>query len=148
MVNKILTVLILFCAGCVSANIPNYLKEEHPYKKKIYADYQKTVAATQEALKELGWTIAETTQPGVYEQEPSANSQYQATLLFTNIRQTALFLGTRYAKMNIYLRELADGTELEIRYLTVTSTPLRSFESYRNDSAVQKFFERIDQQLN
>ena len=43
-----------------------YLKDEFPYKKKFYAGYDETLAATTDALKDLGWQIAETAHPSVF----------------------------------------------------------------------------------
>ena len=145
MKKAIALLFLLFCAGCVSATIPHYLQDKSPYKKKFYSDYDNTFKAVQAALKDFGWKISSLSDPLVYEQNPATDEVLpKQVLLFTDVRPTAFFLGTRYAKMNIFVRSLSDGTEVEIRYLTVTSTPFKALENYKNDDAVQKIFDHIE----
>ena len=141
--------LFLLVIGCSSTNIPNYVKDKHPYKKVFYADFDKAVNATKETVEELGWIVTKSTDPGVYEQSRSTESEdARQVLLFTEVRQTALFLGSRFAKMNIFLRSISKNeTEIEIRYLTVTSVTFKDVYSYRKDSFVNKVFKLIDEKL-
>ncbi len=139
---------MLFFVGCVSATIPHYLQDKSPYKKKFYASYDDTLKAVQTTLPDLGWKITSLSDPVVYEQNSAGNEAVpKQILMFTDVRQTAFFLGTRYAKMNIYVRSLSDGTEVEIRYITVTSTPFKTLKNYKNDNAVQRIFDRIEKAL-
>jgi len=143
----ILCMAFLF-QGCVSASIPHYLKDDFPYKKEFLAGYSDTLRATEQALKELGWKIGQTSKPAVYEQDSvSQQDADQEVLIFTSIRQTAMFLGTRYSKMNIYVRKVSQGTEVEIRYITVTSTIFKAFENYQNEGAAKKVLEHIEKAL-
>ena len=135
--------------GCSSTNIPNYVKDKHPYKKIFYADFDQAVDATKKTVEELGWIVTKSTDPGVYEQNRATESETaRQILLFTEVRQTALFLGSRFAKMNIFLRSISKNeTEIEIRYLTVTSVTFKDVYSYRKDSFVNKVFKLIDEKL-
>ena len=143
-----LTLLILTLVGCVSARIPQYLQDKNPYRKSFYTSFDQTYATTKKVLQELDWKIAGASDPDIYEQslgKPSAPSQQ--ILIFTEIKHTPLFLGTRYAKMNLLLKAQPETTQVEIRYVTVTSIPFKTFESYKNDKAVNKIFQRLEEDL-
>lgn len=140
-----LLVSVLFLAGCVSTKLPQYLSDVNPYKKEFYAPFAQAAHAAQTALTEAGWKISGEGNPSVYEQ--SAGQRSQETILFTEVRQTPLFLGSRYYKVNVILRSNDTMTEVEIRYLTITAVPFKNIESYRNDKAVEKLFERIAELL-
>lgn len=139
----ILCLTILY--GCTTAKIPQYLADKNPYKKQFYASFEETLKAAQTTLQELGWRIAAEGDPAVYEEGSPRESKQ--IILFTEVRQTAMFLGSRYARMNVILRAKSEGTEIEIRYLTVNSLPFKNFESFKNERTVHRIFERIDQLL-
>lgn len=132
-------------AGCVSAKIPTYLKDNVPYKKNFYAGYDETLAAVEQTIADLGWKVASKSDPTIYEaQVVTDDINRQEILIFTEIRQMPFMLGTRYSKMNIFVRRLSETTEIEIRYVTITSTLFKSFESYKHDAAVARVFEHIE----
>ena len=135
--------------GCASVTIPNYIRDEHPYRKTFYASFDTVLDAAVHALEDSGWKVAKTTEPSVFERNKDADKPgVKQILLFTDVRQTALIFGTRYARMNIYLQSAADNsTEVELRYLTVTSASLKNFQNYRNDRYAEKFFGRIESLL-
>ncbi len=136
----------MILAGCASVTIPNYIRDEHPYRKTFYAPYDAALDATVHALEDFGWKVAKTTEPSVFERNKDTDKPgVRQILLFTNVRQTAFIFGTRYARMNIYLQSADDNsTEVELRYLTVTAASLKNFQNYRNDRYAQKFFTRIE----
>ena len=134
--------MALLC-GCTTAQIPQYLADKHPYKKQFYANYDAALKAAKSALSELGWQLAGEGDPAVY--EVGAPREGQQIILFTEVRQTAMFLGSRYARMNIILRFQSNGTEIEVRYLTINSVPFKNIESFKNESAAHRVFERIDE---
>lgn len=136
--------LLIFCAGCVSVQIPKYLQDKHPYKKEFYAGYEETLAATKRVLKDSGWAVSSTTDPSVYEETPqSRNSLGKNILILSENKQTRMLFFSRYTQLNIYVRALKNSTEVEIRYEAVTPIPFKQFRSYRNDSFVNKFFNQI-----
>jgi hypothetical protein len=143
----ICVVLCLGLTGCSSVRIPSYLQDKNSKIKRIHANFDQALAATKQALGELGWEIEETTDPLVYEQDRIHDLDEQKVLLITKVRQTSLIIGTRYAKMNIYIRSKKNISEIEIRYLTINSLPLKNFQNYRNDSAVERIFTQINRFL-
>lgn len=145
---KIFLICLLSVFGCATATIPLYLPNKKPYVKRFYATYDDTLAAVNETLKDLGWTVEKTTDPTVYEQPREEVYEGGQMLLLTAIRETRLVVGTRYARMNIYLRSQKTLSEVEIRYLTVNSMTFRSFKDYTNDSEVKRIFGHLEEILN
>ncbi len=137
----------IFFAGCATTNMPSYLQPKKPYIKRYYTGYDKSLTAVKDILKELGWTLEETTDPGVYEHTRFNDLDENQLLMVTTVRPTPMLVGTRYARMNIYLRSKKDVSEVEVRYLTTTSTALNNFSTYNNNSAVKRLFERLDEIL-
>ena len=135
--------------GCASTVIPNYIQDKNAYKKQFYAHFDDVYEAAVKTLKEYGWTVNKAADPAQYERIPAGEeNQGQQVLLFTEIRQTPMFIGSRYARMNIFIRVSAsDLTEIEIRYLTATNVLFKTWTSYRNDSAIRRLLEEIEKKL-
>jgi len=138
---------ILTLAGCSTAQIPAYLQDKKPYVKRFYTTYDQTLAGTNAALEQLGWKVEQILDAAVYDRYQAAEDDEKNSLIITEIRQTPLFMGTRYAKMNIYVRSKKNLSEIEIRYVTVLATPFKNYEVYSNDAAVQRIFDRIESHL-
>lgn len=137
----------LFLVGCATTNMPSYLQPKKPYIKRYYSNYEKTLSSVKSILTELGWGLEESTDPGVYEHTRFNDLDENKLLLVTAVRPTPMLVGTRYARMNIYLRSKKEVSEVEVRYLTTTSTALNNFSTYNNDGAVKRFFSRLDEAL-
>jgi len=147
---KWLTILVcVFLTGCSTVDIPNYIKDDHPYNKIFYADYDTIVASTLESLNAAGWKVSKKTDPVIYEGSRVLDDPMgKQVLIFTNLRQNALILATRYRRINVYIRTVnKNATEVEIRYVTITSTSLKNFTSYKKDRAVERLFQKIDELL-
>ena len=136
---------VVFLSGCVAATLPQYLSDKNPYKKEFFVGYDESVEAVKAALDELGWTVDGEGKPDVYERSISQSDK--SVIIFSGIRQTPFFLGSRYAKLNVIVRGIQDKTEIEIRYVTVTSIPFRNIQSFKNDAAVRRIFEHIQKHL-
>ena len=146
--NKAISLLaVMFLAGCATTSMPSYLQPKKPYVKRYYAKYDQSLTAVKKVLTELGWTVEESTDPGVYEHTRFNELDENQILVVTSVRPTPMVVGTRYARMNIYLRSKKDMSEVEVRYLTTTSTALNNFSTYNNDGAVKRFFIRLDEVL-
>lgn len=145
---KLILFMVLILMGCSTANIPIYLQGQNPYTQRFYVEHAQALIATKQALEDLGWKIDKTIDPLVYEQKNESAVNPNETLIITDIRQTPMFIGTRYAKINAYVRSQDNSSEIELRYLTVTSLVFKNFETYRNDKAVDRIFRRIEEVLN
>ncbi len=138
--------LTIFLVGCTSVNIPNYIPDKYPYKKTLYGDYGKVVRATEKTLGEFGWTITSRNDPSIFERT-NAEDQHRNNqiLIFTKVRATSLVVGTRYARLNAYVRSADDKTcEVELRYVTISSTSVKNFYNYRKDHLIERMFKRIE----
>lgn len=144
-----LCVLCFSVAACSSIQLPSYIKDQHPYSYKIYAPYGETLTATRDALAEQGWQIQSVSDPTIFEHNKATyDPTVKQVLLITKIKNLPLFLGTRYARMNVYLTSSGDkATDLEIRYLTVNSILFGSFNNYKHPIAVENLHENIQQRL-
>ncbi len=139
--------LLLALSGCVTVRTPRYIPDESPYKKKYFSSFEDVYSAALEALKDLGWKIEEMTTPSVYEQEAGDDTGRKHILIITDVRQTPIFLTSRYMNLNVYLRALDDGTEVEVRYASVMPVLFKTMQSYQNDAVVNKVFDQIAQIL-
>ena len=141
---------VLIFSGCSTTQIPGYIVDKYPYKKTFLADFDEVLKAATETFKDLGWTIVKTADPAEYErvqaaEEPSARQ----VLLFTEIRQDSLFIGTRYTRLNAYLRQTQDKTtEVEIRCLTANAFFFKTFYHYKNNKAAERMFKHIQRLLD
>ncbi len=147
--NVLLILFMTLVTGCVSVKIPKYLQEESSYKKKYYASFDETLAATKKTLQSQGWVITDTADPIAFEQNQDYDpSQGKRVLLFTEPRQTSMILFSRYSALNAYVRTLAnDSTEVELRYHSETPVFFAHFKTSKNDHFIEKLFERIAQDL-
>ena len=144
---SIVVLLCVLVAGCTSAVIPHYLPDTNPYSRRYDAGYEQTYAAVKEALDDLGWVIEQEADPLVYEQDQNQNKSQNDVLIMSNTRQTPLFVGTRYAKLNIYIHSQDDISDVELRYLTINSLPFKAVTNYSNDAAAERILDYIGEVL-
>ena len=132
-------------SGCATVDIPNYIQDKSPYKQTFYAGFDQVVDATSKTLTKYGWTVANKYDPTVFEQNKELKqADAKQIMLSTDVRQTAFFVGTRYARINAYIRTVdSSSTEVEIRYLTETSMPVKTFKNYKNDRSVKNILNDI-----
>lgn len=141
--------LVFIIAGCVTVKVPKFLEDEFPYSKSFEANFEKTFTATLQALKDSGWKVTETTSPLVFRPgHISDKTRKYEVLIFTEIKQTAMFLASSYVTLNALLKSSdATHTEVEIRYLSMTALPFKAINSYQNDRVVGKIFNKIEAYL-
>jgi len=148
---NVLVFFILFIfTGCASITIPSYIQDKNPYKRKMYSSFEKTVNTVARVLEETNWHIERQTDPAVFERSVDGEDlSKQETLFITKVREMGLFLGTRYAKMNVFVRAASENyTEVEIRYVTVNSTLVKNFHNYKHNKSVERLFLKIEEKLN
>ena len=145
----ILMVLILTFTGCATISVPKYVKDANPYKKIFYRDFNKVQKAVVEVIEAEGFKVIETADPLVYESGKGYSGfKGEQTLIITDTRQTAFILGTRYARINLLIRTIdVTSTEVEIRYMTITQIPFKSFYSYNKKVFAEKVFRLISKKL-
>lgn len=141
--------LILPLVGCANIMIPSYIQDRSPYQRMFYGSFDKVYATTVEAFNVSGWAIEKEVEPQLFERERALGGDDKQTLLFTEIRHSYFFIGSKYARINVYLRETAaNETEVEIRYVKVTSLMFKSLYGYRNDRIVDRIFQDIEAGLD
>src|SRR6185295_4495749 len=134
--------LILSLTGCSTIVLPRYIPDKDPSRKNFHAQYTEVVEATKKAFKDLGWEVAEEADPALYERawqlrDPSVKQ----TLLMSNYRKSNFLIVSKSTAINAYVRSGADATELELRFLKVSTYPFKSFYKYRNNKLLNKLFE-------
>lgn len=142
-------ILLLSLAGCASVTIPRYIHDKHPYERTFFVSFEEAKQAVIGALDETGWLVEHESEPSLYERDKGIYGEREQILIFSRIRQMSFFLGTNYARVNAYIREVADKEcELELRYMKVTTVVFKDFQGYKNDRAVESIFRAIEAQLN
>ncbi len=141
--------LLLLVSGCATVNIPSYIKDNHPHTHLIYADFDGAVTAVKQALRDLGWTVIDESDPRVYEHSAVQQQGGRELLLFTDIRETPFVVGTKYRRINVYLRSTSrpKQTEMELRYITISSFAFTKNRKYKHPQAAAKIFEAVDNKL-
>ena len=139
--------LLVVLSGCVTVKIPKYLPSENAYKKKFFLPFDDVLVAAKQALIDTGWQINDMASPSIFEQEASTQTQGKQILIFTETRQTPLILLSRYKSINVYLRSVDDGTEVEIRYMGMTQILFINSKNYKNDDVVNKVYDHMAQLL-
>ncbi|MBF0478782.1 MAG: hypothetical protein HQL26_04810 [Candidatus Omnitrophica bacterium] len=150
MLKKLLTIgCAILLTGCSTASVPKYLQSKNPYVKRFYGNYDQTLDAVRSAMKETGWAIEKEVPPTIYEYSTSSEfGDKRQLLILSNVRATPYFVGTRYSRINVYIREgSADQTEVELRYLKVNSFPFKGFYRYGRKEFSQTFFDSIEKTL-
>jgi len=141
--------LIFTLTGCSTIILPRYIPDKNPTQKKLYADYDRVVAATKAAFKDLGWEVAEEADPAVYERAwQLRDKNVKQILLMSDYHKSNFLIVSKNTAINAYIRAGADATELELRYLRVSTYPFKSFYKYRNNKLINALFQRIDKNLN
>jgi len=147
--DKLIVIFCLCLAGCTSVEIPNYIKADHTYTRKIYDSYDRVVAATRRVLEHAHWKVVKETSPEVYEHGPeSSHNTQNAVLLFTEIKQLPRFLYSSYAHLNVYIQSTPDGSLVEVRYAKHTPILGKEMQSTKNDQLVEGLLDKIEQDLS
>lgn len=144
-------ILLLGLGGCASISVPNYVKDEYPYKKTFYASFDETFEAVKEMFDEFHWKVSQTSDPKLYERNKTTavDDTGKQVLIFSDLRTTPLGLGTRYSRVNVYLRTVQGSeTEVEIRYVTVSSVPFKTFYDFKHNKTVEAMLKSISEKLD
>jgi len=129
--------LMLLLSGCTTAQIPGYIsRNDHPYVRKIYGNFDKVVSSVDYVLKKQGWAITDEVDPAIYERDDQYdNNGYQNLLIMTDVRKHFLQLGS--TRLNVFIHSIANITDVEIR-----------FNSAHNDPIANKILDAVEQEIN
>ena len=145
----LLLILLVTFGGCTSIVLPSYVSDKNPYKKRFYGDYVAVVEAAKKALDKFGWSVTEEPDPGIYEHRWEMNDpNVHHILLFTKYKESYYGLGTKNVVLNAYIRAgVNEATEVELRYLKVSTVSYKSFYDYKNDKLIEQIFKEIEKNL-
>lgn len=138
----------IFFLGCASTPHSLYIQDHNPYKQDYFADFNATLSAVEQVLKNEGWVISSKVDPVEYEQ-PASDIKPEAKqwLMLTQSRTGIKFLSNGSMNLNIYVRELTNATQVEIRYIKWTNLGFKQLKSYKNKRYVDRLFESINRLL-
>ena len=155
MLNRILTLAFIFgvsfgLVGCSAIQVPSYVKDTNPYIYTLYEPYHEVLPATQQALEDNGWKLQSTADPSIFEQNKvTYDPTVEQIVLISEVKDIPLFLGTRHARVNVFLTSTdQQTTNMEIRYLTVNSILFGQFENYKHGIATEHLYNDIKKILN
>jgi len=148
--STLLLLAVLILGGCSTTSIPTYVRDDNPYKQKFYGSFEEILQTAHQTLDKLDWDVSHTSDPAVFERNQiREGSDAKQIVLLTKVRQFPLFFGTRYGRINVFLRETADNAvEVEVRYVTVTAILFKNFYQYKHDVAAKRILKNIEEQLN
>jgi hypothetical protein len=136
--------LAILC-GCTTVQVPNYIKSDRPYIRKMYGDFSKIDATVRNVLVRHGWKIQSEARPSVYEH--GSDESGRDILLFTKVKQHPMILYSSYTHLNVLIHEITEGAEVEIRYSKVTPLFFKHFTSTRNDKLANRLLDAIELDL-
>lgn len=142
-----LSLLINFSA-CARFQIEEYIKTgQKEYTRQVEADVEKVYDAVKVVLDRHGWKIVKVEDPSIYERsEYEMGATQKRYLLFTDIKEEDAFIDANYVHLNIYLYQVHQWTDLEVRYHSVKNL-VKNFNNYRNDRLVIQIIDEIEKEL-
>lgn len=144
--NAIIAVLFFCCfSGCTTITVGDYIKSDHPYAKKIYGDYDKILAVVREVVARNGYKVTAESYPSVYERPVDLHTESpKDVLFFTRTKELSFVLFSTFSHLNIYVRSVAEGAEVEVRFEKVTSTWVNQIQQTRNDKLGKGILSQIE----
>lgn len=139
----ILCLLLILCTGCSSVQVADYIKAEKPYTRKIEASFDRVYEATKTVLNRYDFTITSEEDPSIYERNEYTERKYpeKSVLFFTDLKKQS-----GLTHLNVYLYQVGDWTDLDIRYESIQSR-VKKFYTYRNDKLINQILDQIEKEL-
>ena len=139
---------MLLMTGCATVQVANYIKDDHPYTRRVYGSFDKVADAVRDVLAQEGFKITDEVDPAVFERdERYERAGARNLLIFTSVKQLPRVVYSKYFHLNIYLRSLADSTEVEVRYAKATNIMVKQFKGTRNDPYVNRLLDAIEAEI-
>ena len=142
--NALLAFSFFILTGCTTVHIPNYIKSELNYQRKVYGDFDQIVSSVRSVLAKEGWKIENEIHPSVFERTESEDSK--GILIFTGVKQHSMFLYSSYTHLNVFVHAIAEGATVEIRFHKVTPLLIKQFRSNRNDKLANRLLDKIEKE--
>ncbi len=143
-----INVVIMLCifSGCARKVAPIYIKEnKYPYERKFYASLDDSFKAVVTVLEKNEWITTKMTTPAAYEGAVEGNED--GKLIFAEKRDKSLGVLAEYHRINIYLRNVANFTLIEIRYASQVGLAVKKIHKFKNDRLIEGLFHDISQIL-
>jgi hypothetical protein len=137
---------LIFLLGCSAVRIPNYIKADHPYIRKISGDYDAILLAIKEVLSKEGWQIQEEVNPAEYERHEGGEDQGKDVLFFTEVKRYSKVAYSTYTHLNVFVHANADGAEVDVRYEALIPSVIKR-SNLRNDKLAQRILDEIEQSV-
>jgi hypothetical protein len=137
---------LIFLFGCSPLNIPDYIKADRPYVRKMSGDYNRIIDAIKDVFYQEGFLIQSEEQPADYERREGGEDQTRDLLLFTEVKRRFKILFTTYVHWNIFVHATADGAEVDLRYEAYTPGFFKA-SSKQNPKAANRILDAIEQSL-
>jgi len=141
-----LILLLVALTGCASVRIPDYIKSDHPYVRKISGDYNQILSSIKDVLYKEGWLIHQEVNPGEYERRDGGEDQSRDVLYFTEIKRHSKVAYATYTHLNVFVHANADGAEVDLRYEAITPGPIKQ-NNLRNDRMANRILDEIEQAI-
>lgn len=138
---------VMVLCGCVTVQVPSYIKAEQPYSRKVLGNYDQIAEAARRVLVRNGWKIDTETNANIYERNPEAEASGKDVLFFTNVKQHSMLVYSSYTHLNVFLHPTAEGAEVEVRYIKVTPV-IKRFVSYHNDKLANRLLDQIEHEVS
>lgn len=142
-----MSLVLLFC-GCTTVNVGHYIKSDHPYNKKIYGNYDVIINTIRDVLAKNKYKVVAESFPSVYERPVDERKETpQDVLLFTEVRQHSMILFSSYTHLNVYVRAITEGADVEVRFGKVTALLFKKIQSARNDRLGKSILDQIERAM-
>ena len=138
--------LAVIVSGCTVVQVPMYLPDDKVFTQRVYVDFETALNAVRMAVADFQWDVSSEVPPEMYEVDSESQTEKEI-LLITDIKNTHLFVGSRYARMNIYIRSTGAVSEIEFRYMVVNSMVVWKPRTYGSQNLADRFFARVESHL-
>ena len=142
-----LLIFIVILTGCVSVQVTDYIKDNHPYTRKIIGDYENIIDTVKVVLFKEGWQIQAIANPSVYERRVGGEDESKDVLFLTGVKQYPKILYSTYTHLNVIVCAVAEGADVEIRYEALTPVRIKQFRDVRNDKLANRLLDNIEKEL-
>ena len=128
--------------------VTDYIKSEHPYTRKIDADYGRVYQALKTVLAAHDFEITKEEDPSTYERNEYSErvNKEKSTLIFTDIKKPSAVVDLASVHLNVYLYQVGDWTDIDMRFEGV-KLRIKKFFVYRDDKLINQLLDEIEKEI-